>query len=54
VSLAGRELHTWTRYRGLETEATYLGGVRGGNYQNTEQFMLPQLTRVVVAVSLGY
>ena len=54
VSLAGRELHTWTRYRGLDPEATYLGGVRGGNYGNWEQNMLPQLSRVVLAVSLGY
>jgi hypothetical protein len=54
VSLAGRELHTWTRYGGLEPEAAYLGGTRGGNYGNTEQNMLPPLTRVVVAVSLGY
>ena len=41
VSLAGRELHTWTRYGGLEPEATYLGGARGGNYGNIEQFMTP-------------
>jgi len=54
VSLAGRELHTWTSYGGLEPEATYLGGARGGNYGNAEQFMIPQLTRVVVAVNLGY
>ena len=54
VSLAGRELHTWTRYRGLEPEATYLSGTRGGNYGNWEQAMLPQLSRVVVAVNIGY
>ena len=54
MSLAGRELHVWTRYGGLDPEATYLGGTRGGNYGNYEQFMIPQLTRVVVAVSLGY
>ena len=54
VSLAGRELHTWTRYGGLEPEATYLGGARGGSYGNWEHNMLPQLTRLVVAVNLGY
>jgi hypothetical protein len=54
VSLAGRELHIWTRYAGLDPEATYLGGTRGGNYGNYEQFLLPQLSRVVVAVNLGY
>jgi len=54
VSLAGRELHTWTHYGGLDPEAAYLGGTRGGNYGNYEQNMLPQLSRVVVAVNLGY
>jgi outer membrane receptor protein involved in Fe transport len=54
ISLAGRELYSWTRYGGLDPEATYLGGTRGGNYGNYEQSMIPQLTRVVVAVSLGY
>lgn len=54
VSLAGRELHTWTRYDGLDPEATYLGGTRGGSYGNYEQFLFPQLSRVVFAVSLGY
>ena len=54
VSLAGRGLHTWTRYGGLDPEATYLGGERGGNYGNFEQNMLPQLSRVVVAMNLGY
>jgi TonB-linked SusC/RagA family outer membrane protein len=54
VSLAGRELRTWTRYSGLEPEAMYLGGSRGGNYGNSELFITPQLTRWVVAVDLGY
>ena len=54
ISVAGRELYTWTRYAGLEPEATYLGGARFGSYGNYEQFMLPQLSRVVLAVSLGY
>jgi hypothetical protein len=54
VSLAGRELYTWTRYGGLEPEASYLGGTRFGTYGGYEQSILPQLSRVVVAVSLGY
>jgi TonB-linked SusC/RagA family outer membrane protein len=54
VSLAGRELHTWTRYSGLESEAMLLGGSRGGNYGGWEQNITPQLTRWVVAVNLGY
>jgi TonB-linked SusC/RagA family outer membrane protein len=54
VSLAGRELHTWTRYSGLEPEAMFLGGSRGGNYGGWELNMMPQLTRWVVSVNLGY
>ena len=51
VSLAGRELHTWTRYSGLEPEAMYLGGTRGGNYGGWEQAILPQLSEWRVAVT---
>jgi hypothetical protein len=54
VSLAGRELHTWTRYSGLETEAMYLGGARGGNYGGFEHAMLPQLSQWRIAISLAY
>ena len=54
LSLAGRELYTWTRYSGLEPEAMYLGGSRGGNYGGWEQNITPQLTRWVVAVNVGY
>ena len=54
MSLAGRELHTWTRYSGLDPEAMLLGGTRGGNYGGWEQNITPQLTRWVVGVNLGY
>jgi len=54
VSLAGRELHTWTRYSGLENEAMYLGGARGGNYGGWEHAMLPQLSQWRIAVNLAY
>jgi len=53
VSLAGRELHTWTRYDGLEAEAMFLGGSRGGNYGGWEHHLVPQLSRWVVAINLG-
>src|SRR5256886_12256418 len=37
VSLAGRNLYTWTRYPVLEPEAMFLGGSRAGNFSASEQ-----------------
>ena len=54
VTLAGRNLHTWTRYGGLEPEAMFLGGTRGGNFSAWEQTDLPQITQWVVTVSVDY
>lgn len=54
VSLAGRNLYTWTDYGGLEPEAFFLGGSRGGNHSVWEQTTLPQLTQWVVTVNLGF
>jgi len=54
VSFAGRNLYTWTRYPGLEPEAMFLGGNRGGNFSAWEQATLPQLTQWVVTVNVSY
>ena len=54
VSLAGRNLHTWTNYEGLEPEAMFLGGTRGGNYGAWEQTTLPQLTQWVLSLNLDF
>jgi len=54
VSVAGRNLYTWTRYPGLEPEAMFLGGTRGGNFSAWEQADLPQLAQWVVTVNLAY
>jgi TonB-linked SusC/RagA family outer membrane protein len=54
VTLAGRNLHTWTRYGGLEPEAMFLGGTRGGNFSAWEQTDLPQVTQWVVTVNVDY
>ena len=54
IAVSGRNLHTWTNYKGFEPEAMFLGGSRGGNYGGWEQHITPQLTRWVVAVDLGY
>ncbi len=54
VSLAGRNLYTRTRYPGLEPEAMFLGGSRGGNFSAWEQADLPQLAQWIVTVNVGY
>ncbi len=54
VTVSGRELHTWTRYKGLDPEAMYLGGTFGGNYGGTEVNMYPQLSQWLVSFSLTF
>jgi TonB-linked SusC/RagA family outer membrane protein len=51
VAVSGHNLHTWTRYPGLEPEAMFLGGSRG-NFQSWEQTTLPQLTQWTASLSL--
>ena len=53
LSVSGRNLHTWTSYKGFEPEAMFLGGSRGGNVA-WEQTTLPQLTSWMVTLSLGF
>lgn len=53
VSLAGRNVYTWTKFRGLEPEAFFLGGTRGG-HSLWEQTTLPQLSTWVLTVNLGF
>lgn len=52
ISVSGRNLHTWTSFKGFEPEAMWLGGSRGGNTA-WEQAMLPQLTSWIVTLNLG-
>lgn len=54
LTLSGRELHTWTRYKGLETEAMYLGGALGGNYGATEVNMFPQLSKWLLSINATF
>lgn len=54
VSVAGRNLHTWTNYGGLEPEAMFLGGSRGGNHSAWEQTTLPQLSQWLVSLNLSF
>lgn len=52
VSIAGRNLHTWTKYSGLEPEASFQGGTRG--FGQWEQDVTPQLRSFVATVRLNF
>jgi len=53
VTIAGRNLLTWTDYKGLEPEASFIGGSRGSTGQ-FEQNVLPQLQQWVLSFNLGF
>jgi hypothetical protein len=53
VTLAGRNLLTWTDYKGLEPEASFIGGSRGSTGQ-FEQNVLPQLQQWVLTFNVGF
>jgi len=52
VSIAGRNLHTWTNYKGLEPEASFQGGSRG--FGQWEQDVTPQLRSFVGTLRLNF
>jgi TonB-linked SusC/RagA family outer membrane protein len=52
VSIAGRNLHTWTNYQGLEPEASFQGGTRG--FGQWEQDVTPQLRSFVATLRLNF
>ncbi|HET7274489.1 MAG TPA: SusC/RagA family TonB-linked outer membrane protein [Longimicrobiaceae bacterium] len=54
VTVAGRNLGTWTNYDGLEPEATFHGGSRGGDFAIWEQNVIPQLRQFVVSVDIAF
>jgi hypothetical protein len=54
IGIAGRNLHTWTKYPGLDPEAFFLGGTRGGNFSLFDQTTNPQATQWVVSLNLGW
>jgi len=53
VSVAGRNLATWTKFGGLEPESMWLGGDRAG-HSVWEQDHMPQLTSWVFTVNLSF
>jgi hypothetical protein len=54
VGVAGRNLHTWTKYPGLDPEAFFLGGNRGGGFALFDQTTNPQATQWVVTLNLAW
>lgn len=54
ITLAGRNLLTWSDYIGLEPESTFNAGDRGGNYSLWEQNVLPQLAQFVASIDLSF
>ena len=54
LTVAGRNLYTWTKYPGLEPEATFNGGSRGGDYSLWEQDVLPQLSQFVATLHVSF
>jgi TonB-linked SusC/RagA family outer membrane protein len=53
ITVAGRNLLTWTDYGGLEPEASFIGGARGLRGQ-WEQNVLPQLQQWIVTLNVGF
>jgi TonB-linked SusC/RagA family outer membrane protein len=53
VTLAGRNLGLWTDFQGLDPEASFNGGTRGG-FGQWDQNVLPQLRQYVVTVNLSF
>lgn len=54
VTLAGRNLALWTQFPGIEPEASFNGGTRGGAFGQWEQNVLPQLRSFVFTINLNY
>ena len=52
ISIAGRNLHTWTKYPGLDPEGSFQGGSRG--FGQWEQDITPQLMQFVTTIHLTY
>ena len=53
ISMAGRNLFTWTNWTGMEPEAMFMGGARGGFIQ-LEQNHLPQIQQFVTSINLSF
>jgi TonB-linked SusC/RagA family outer membrane protein len=54
ITIAGRNLHTWTDYPGLEPEASFNSGSRGGAFGQWEQNVLPQPRQFITTLNLSF
>jgi TonB-linked SusC/RagA family outer membrane protein len=54
ITVAGRNLALWTDYPGLEPEASFNGGTRGGAFGQWEQNVLPQTRQIVTTINLSF
>ena len=54
ITFAGRNLGLRTNFPGIEPEASFNGGARGGAFGQWEQSVLPQLRQFVTTVSLNF
>ena len=52
ITVAGRNLYTWTKYPGLDPEASFQGGTRGAG--QWDQAVLPQLRQYVTTLNLTF
>jgi TonB-dependent starch-binding outer membrane protein SusC len=53
INLAARNIHTWSPWTGMDPEARFLSGARGG-FGPLEQNHLPQLTSFVTSIHLSF
>ena len=53
VTVAGRNLHTWTKWPGIDPEASFNGGSRG-NFAEWEQNVIPPLASFVTTFNIGF
>ena len=54
ITVAGRNLGLRTDFPGIEPEASFNGGARGGAFGQWEQNVLPQLRQFVTTVNLNF
>ncbi|HEX5408523.1 MAG TPA: SusC/RagA family TonB-linked outer membrane protein [Gemmatimonadaceae bacterium] len=54
ITVAGRNLHTWTSYKGLEPEAQFLGSGSRGSGSAWEQTALPILSSFVATLNITF
>jgi TonB-linked SusC/RagA family outer membrane protein len=53
ITVAGRNIHTWTDWTGIDPEARFLSGARGG-FGPLEQNHMPQLASFVTTIDVTF